>query len=410
MQYGLLGKTLSHSHSPWIHSLFGNSQYSLFEVPEDAVDSFMRERPFSAINVTIPYKQTVLTYCDTLSPEAAKLGNVNTILNAKGHLCGFNTDYYGFMMLAKLHQFNFNNARVLVLGSGGSSLTVQAVLQDSGVDELHVVSRNGQWNYANVYEHADADFIINTTPVGMSPNVGGISLDLMRFNRLRGVIDLIYNPLRTNLLLQARELGIPAANGLSMLVFQAKLAHELFFSAAVSDADAISVLRKMQGFLQNIVLIGMPGCGKSTIGRVLAEKLGRQFIDTDAWIEERCAMSIPQIFAAHGETWFREVEKQAVLAASLEQGVVIATGGGVVLFEENRQALLRDGRVFFLDRDIQSLSREGRPLSQSDDALAVLRKEREPYYKQMADRIILVADDADKTAEKILSEVDSIYY
>lgn len=308
MRCGLLGKKLCHSYSPQIHSRLGDYTYELFEKMPEELESFLKHGDFEGLNVTIPYKKEVLPYCDALSDCAAELGAVNTIVRRPdGTLIGHNTDYFGFRSMLKRSCLQVNNKKVLVLGSGGASATAVAVLKKLGANVV-VISRSGENNYNNLEKHADAAVIVNATPVGMYPNVGATPIDLDLFLQLEGVLDIIYNPARTQLLLEAEKKGLIVENGLWMLVAQAKESAEWFTGKVISDTKITEIHEALRRQMENIVLIGMPGCGKSTIGKLIAQKLGKRFVDADTFIEEQAGMSIPEIFETSGEEGFRNWE------------------------------------------------------------------------------------------------------
>lgn len=400
---GLLGEKLSHSFSPLIHSQFGDYEYKLFEISPENLDAFMTERDFDGLNVTIPYKKDVIPYCAELSETACEVGSVNTIIRQPdGSLHGDNTDYFGFAYLLGKAGADVTKGKTLVLGSGGSSLAVQAVLRKSGAKETVIISRHGADNYDNIGKHNDAVLIVNTTPVGMYPNTGISPLaELGVFDKLQAVIDLIYNPARTHFLLDAQELGITALGGLSMLVAQAAKASELFTGIAISDGQIEAVTDKISRMTQNIVLIGMPGCGKTTIGKELAGKLGREFFDTDVEIEKTAGKSIPDIFEQDGEEAFRKLETSTLEKLCTGSGLVIATGGGVVTQPVNLNLLRQNSRIVYLRRDLSELSLDGRPLSQST-GVEELAQQRLPLYKTWCDFFVDVDSDAAVTAQRIL--------
>jgi shikimate dehydrogenase len=393
MKYGLIGKTLIHSYSKTIHGFFGNHDYELVEIPPDGVAGFLQKADFLGVNVTIPYKETVMPYC-VLDDHAQTIGCVNTIVNKNGTLYGYNTDYFGFTYMAKLAGISFNGKKVVVLGSGGASKTAACASRDGGAGEVVVVSRNGENNYSNIDRHADCNVLVNTTPVGMFPNNGNIPLSLSGFSRLSAVIDVVYNPLRTKLLLEAKKLGIATAGGLSMLVAQALMAHNLFFGIEADEqtdqARIAEALAKTEKRFSNIVLIGMPGCGKTTTGRELAKVCGREFVDTDKVIEEREGRKIPDIINEDGEGRFRELEKCVIAEVAAQTNQVIATGGGSVLAQENRDALSQNGIVIFLECPLEYLATAGRPLSVD---LETLYQRRLPLYKGLCQHTITVSAD-----------------
>lgn len=396
MTYGLLGEKLSHSFSPQIHRELGNPGYTLTELPKEAVADFFRKREFSAINVTIPYKKDALIACERVSPRARAIGSVNTVVKAAdGTISGYNTDAYGFEYMLRKGGIDPRGEKCLVLGSGGSSVMAQYVLRQMGAREVIVVSRGGEHNYDNLHLHADAGVIVNTTPVGMYPKNGVSPVNLADFPTLKGVADLIYNPAFTKLLLDAERLGIPNVGGLSMLVAQAKLAHLLFFGKADSDeiavtgpdADIDAITETIRRETMNVLLIGMPSCGKSTVGRILAERTGRPLIDTDALIVKRAGKPIPQIFAEEGEDAFRAIETAVAADVCKGSGQIIATGGGIVTRERNHDLLRQNSLIIFINRPLEELSTDGRPLSQQN-RLSDLLSARLPLYRQLCDREI----------------------
>jgi shikimate dehydrogenase len=387
MKYGLIGEHLGHSYSPFIHSLLGSSPYDLVSLRPEELGPFIKAGDFAGLNVTIPYKKAVIPYLDHIAPEAQTIGAVNTIVRRPDGLWGYNTDYSGFLYAAKRAGISLKGKKVLVLGSGGASAAVQAASAGAGAAQVLVVSRTGSLNYGNVYKEKGAEIIVNATPVGMYPQNRGKLLELSRFGSCCGVIDLIYNPLRTPLLLDARELGIPFTGGLSMLVAQAKYASDLFQGIQRPDSIIEKALEQTQQKVENIVLIGMPGCGKSTIGKKLAVQQGKKFVDTDTLVEEKAGKSIPDIFKEDGEAIFRKLEAQVIASVGKESGQVIATGGGSVLSLENVRNLKQNGTVIFIKRDINKLAREGRPLSQSGD-LEEMYKKRLPFYEAAADTVM----------------------
>ena len=384
MHYGLLGRNLSHSYSPQIHSAFADYDYRLMEIEPDKLESFMRSANFSGINVTIPYKKAVLPYCDELTPQAKRLGAVNTIVKKPdGTLWGHNTDYFGFLEMVKRSRLNVQGKKALVLGSGGAGVTASAVLTDLGATVI-TISRNGEHNYNNLHLHQDASIIVNATPVGMYPNNGTAPISLSVFPRLEGVLDLIYNPFKTDLLLEAEEKGLVTLNGLYMLVAQAKESAEYFSATTISNEKIKDVYCSLKLQMENIILIGMPGSGKSTIGAMVAKALGRQFVDTDQLIVERVKMSIPDYMEKYGLERFRQEESSVIRDISKQSGLIIATGGGCVTQEENYRPLHQNGTVIWIDRPIRDLPIEGRPLSIAanlDEMYAV----RSPLYSRFAD-------------------------
>ncbi len=405
--YGLLGEHLPHSFSPQIHLNLGNADYHLFEISPENLEKFLTERKFKGINVTIPYKKEVIPYLDVISPEAEKIGAVNTITVRDGKLYGDNTDYFGFKYMIEKSKITVKDKKALVLGSGGASATVQTVLHDMGASEVLVVSRNGQVNYTNIYEHTDAQIIVNTTPVGMYPDNMNTPVDVSRFKNLSGVLDVVYNPLKTRLVMEAEKMGVPSMAGLSMLVAQAKKAHEIFFNTVVDTqvCDKIEKVLKMQ--MCNIVLIGMAGCGKSTVGKILSEKLEKEFVDTDEMIVNTENKPIPEIFAEKGEDYFRWCENIAVNLAGKEKNCVIATGGGVITRQENYFPLKQNGIIVFINRDADLLPTNGRPLSQMHGVKELYEK-RMPLYREFAHIEIDGNGIVDEVAESIIKEINAL--
>lgn len=402
--YGLLGEHLPHSFSPQIHKALGNNDYHLFEVSRENLESFMSERNFKGINVTIPYKKAVIPYLDFISPEAEKIGAVNTITVRDGKLCGYNTDYFGFKYMIEKSEIAIKDKKALVLGTGGASVTVQTVLHDMGAKEVLVVSRNGEINYTNMYKLTDAEIIVNTTPVGMYPDNMNTPIDVSRFPKLSGVLDVVYNPLKTRLVMEAEKMGVRTSTGLSMLVSQAKKAHEIFFDATLQDDICEKIEKSIRLQMSNIVLIGMAGCGKSTIGEKLAEMLGKNFFDTDEMIVNAENKPIPQIFEDDGEKYFRTCENVAVNLAGKEKNSVIATGGGVITRVENYMPLKQNGIIVFINRDWDKLPTKGRPLSQLH-GVKDLYEQRMPLYRQFADIEIDGNGTVEETAKIIVKEI-----
>lgn len=399
MKCGLLGRKLGHSYSPQIHACLGGYSYELFEKEPEELEDFLKNGDFTGINVTIPYKKDVIPYLDTLTPTAERLGAVNTIVRRGGKLIGHNTDYFGFTQMLDTLPMKLHGKKVLVLGSGGASNTVVAVLKDRGA-EVVVISRTGIDNYENLHLHKDAILIVNTTPVGMYPNTGVSPIDLKLFPCLQGVLDLIYNPARTQLLLDAEKMALPAKNGLQMLVAQAKESAEWFLIATIPNEVIGKIHSRLEAAMQNVVLVGMPGCGKSTVARLLGERLGKEVVDADAEIEKYAHCTIPEIFARGGETEFRAIETQILGQLGKRSGLVIATGGGCVTREENYPLLHQNGTIVWLQRDLSALSTDGRPLSAAQKMEDMYRV-RKGMYEQFADYTVQNNGAPEKTAESI---------
>lgn len=391
MRLGLIGCPLGHSYSKIIHELFGG-EYFLKELQADEVCDFLTCGEWDGLNVTIPYKRAVLPYCSELGNAAKKVGCVNTLMHrADGSIFGDNTDYYGFLGLARRVGCDFRDRKVLVWGSGGASLTARCVARDEGAGSVYAVSRNpsadDEISYDDaIREHADAEIVVNATPVGMYPNEAASPLDLSSFPKVKFVLDVIYNPLRPELVLDARKRGVTAIGGLYMLVAQAAKAREIF--GAPNERSIDEVYRRLLHDMQNIALVGMPGCGKSTIAIELAKTLGRKVIDLDERIVESAGMSIPDIFEREGEPGFRDRESVELERACLERGVIIATGGGSILREQNRKALRRNCRVYLIERALEQLETDGRPLSTDAKRLREMAVERRPFYLDVADKTV----------------------
>lgn len=407
MECGLLGRKLGHSFSPRIHAMLGAYRYRLFEVEPEDLEAFLRRGDFQGLNVTIPYKKAVIPFLDELSPAARKLGAVNTIVRRPdGSLAGHNTDYFGFRSLAERSGIPFAGKKALVLGSGGASNTVQAVLRELGA-QVTVISRSGEDNYDNLHRHSDASVIVNTTPVGMYPQVEAAPLSLSGFPALEGVLDVIYNPARTRLLMEAEARGIPAENGLWMLVAQAKESAEWFTGERIGDERIREIYTVLRRQTENLILIGMPGCGKTTVGQLLAEKTGKRFVDADSELERTAGRPITQIIPQEGEDAFRALETKVLADLGKQSGMVIATGGGCVTREENYPLLHRGGTIVRLLRDVECLPVEGRPLSQSGSLTEMLRI-REPMYRRFADITVDNGGTPEDTVRKILEKWEAM--
>ena len=387
--YGLIGARLGHSYSKIIHEKIADYTYTLLPLPTEAeARAFFEKREFAAVNVTIPYKQMVIPCCDEVDPRAKAIGAVNTVVNRGGKLYGYNTDYAGFAYLAKAHGVDFAGKTVLVLGTGGTHATVSAVCRDGGAKEILTASRTGK-DGALTYEQAaarsDVQIVVNTTPCGMYPQTGQCLLDIAALPQLQAVLDVVYNPFSTELVLRAKDKGLAAAGGFEMLVAQAVYAAE-YFTGRTLDCETLipKISRELQKELQNVVLIGMPGCGKSTVGAALAQKLGKTFVDADAEIERRTGKAIPDIFAQEGEEAFRRYEADVIADLTRQNRQVIACGGGVVKTPQNLHALRQNGPVLWVQRPIEKLATAGRPLSKGGEALRRMEHERLPLYRAAA--------------------------
>lgn len=398
--FGLLGRRLGHSHSPALHKMLGGYEYDLIELEHDELEKFFAERSFKGINVTTPYKKTVIPFCDGLSDKARQIGSVNTIVNRDGQLVGYNTDYDGFLRLIKRCNIDVYFSKCLILGNGGVAPTVRAVLSDLGAREIVTVSRSGKSNYVNICNHYDANIIVNATPVGMYPDNGKALIDPALFPNCRAVLDLIYNPLRTELVCRSEELGIFAFGGLYMLAAQAAAAVQIFTGNEMSDEKLDAAYTRLYKSVSNIVLIGMPGCGKSSTAKELCKLTGRKLFDVDEEIEKRCKCTIPEYFERFGENAFRSLETEVLVDITKNVGCVIATGGGVVTRPENYSLLHQNGTLVFLDRDISELPVDGRPISLSTP-LEALAEKRLPLYRSWAD-LTLRADSEYEAALKIM--------
>ncbi len=407
MKYGLIGEKLGHSFSKPIHESIADYTYKLKEIPREDLDLFMKEKSFCGINVTIPYKQSVMPYLDFTDENALKIGAVNTVVNREGTLYGYNTDFGGMKMLIEKQGFSYEGKKVVILGSGGTAKTARAVAESLGANEIITVSRSGEVNYKNLISlHGDCDYIINTTPCGMYPNTDESAVDVSLFENLKGVTDVVYNPLKTKLCLDCEKQGIKCESGLYMLVAQAVLASEIF-SGENLDVKKLTdeVYGRILNEKRNIVLIGMPGSGKTTIGKALSEKLGKNFVDTDDLITEEFG-NISDIFAEKGEGFFRDIEAVAVKKVSLQNGLVIATGGGAVLRKENVTYLKHNGVLFFLDRPLEDIvPTEDRPLSKDFEALKKRYEERYDIYLSSCDEKINIDGKVENAVNEIVEKL-----
>lgn len=407
MEYGLIGEKLPHSFSKEIHEKLAGYDYRLKELAPAQLPAFLEERAFKGVNVTIPYKQAVIPYLDALDDKARAIGAVNTIVNREGRLYGYNTDYDGMAALIRHAGLSLEGRTVLILGTGGTSRTAMAVAKDLGAASVRRVSRTAKEG-AISYEEArrlPVQILINTTPSGMYPDPDGQPMDLSRFGWLEGVLDAVYNPLRTRLVLQARDNGARAQSGLYMLAAQAAAACGLFLGESLPQGTLDRVYRTIHGEKQNIVLTGMPGSGKSTVGRILAREMGREFVDTDTEIIRLAKKPIADIFAQRGENGFRDLEGQVIQQLSQRTGLVIATGGGAILRAENVRRLRQNGRIYFLDRPLEDIQpSDDRPLTRDREALEKRYAERYPRYAAAADTGIPVRGSAETVAQAIREE------
>ena len=407
MKYGLIAERLGHSFSKEIHAALGDYQYELREIEKSSLGDFMRARDFLGINVTIPYKEAVIPFLDEIDDSARAIGAVNTVVVREGRLFGYNTDFYGMSELIRHAGISLSGKKVIILGTGGTSKTAFAVSSALGAKEILRVSRrqtDGAITYSELYQlHTDADVIINTTPCGMFPDNFSSPVELSRFNSLSGVIDAVYNPLRTRLVSDALALGIAAEGGLYMLVAQAVRASEIFLGCSYAKEKCDSVFSDILKSKENIVLIGMPSSGKTTVGKILSDRLSRPFVDTDELIVKAVGMPITEIFKKYGEDYFRECEAKAVAEASRTGGCIIATGGGAVLRGENILTLKQNGRLVFLDRPLSLLiPTSDRPLSSDRASVEKRYTERYPIYMSVKDIHIDAKDDAGAVAENII--------
>lgn len=403
MKCGLIGEKLSHSFSPQIHRELADYSYELFEMPESEVKSFLESDRYDCINVTIPYKKTVMPYLDEISAEAQRIGAVNTVVKTKnGKKHGYNTDYYGFMYTVSRSGIEIKDKNVLILGTGGASLTAKTVSEDLGAKRITFVSRSGEINYENVYEKcSDTEVIINCTPVGMYPNKNGESpVTLDKFKSCKGVLDMLFNPAKTKLLLDAERLGIPHVNGLPMLVAQAKKACEFFLDEKIADSEIDRINTLIANQTGNIILVGMPGSGKTTVGKLLSEMTGQNVIDTDEMIIASQGRTPSEIITADGEEKFRQIEHEEVKNAGKMSGMIISTGGGVVTRRENFDPLRQNGKIFFIHRSLDKLPTDDRPLSQKSK-LEDMYRIRLPLYREICDFEV----SNDRTPEECAAEI-----
>ncbi len=409
MKYGCIGEHLKHSFSKEIHNALTDYDYEIREIAREDLDAFMIRRDFLAINVTIPYKELVIPHLYFIDEHAEAIGAVNTVVNRDGKLYGYNTDFYGMSMLISHAGVSVDGKKVAILGTGGTSKTAKAVAKALCAKEILVVSRhsgNGAISYEELYrDHLDTEIIINTTPLGMYPNIFSSAVDISGFKKLSGVIDAVYNPLRTPLISAAMKRGIPSEGGLYMLVAQAVRASEIFIDTKYPENALEEVFKKIYKEKENIVLIGMPASGKSTVGKILSERFSRVFTDTDELVVNNTGRAIPEIFSSDGEKFFRDKESDAVNEAAALTSAVIATGGGAVLREENLKALRENGRIYFIDRPLDTLvPTEDRPLSNDRASIEKRYYERYEIYTSSADCIIRAEVSAEEVADRIMED------
>ena len=401
-KFGLLGRKLGHSWSPQIHTQLCGYPYGLYETEPEELENFLRTTDLAGMNVTIPYKKDVVPFCTTLSDAARAIGSVNTLVRTPEGWHGDNTDYAGFVTMTQSCGVPVQGRKALVFGTGGASLAVKAALRDMGADPIISISRSGKNNYNNLSLHADAEILVNTTPLGMYPNTGVSPVSLEQFPACRLVLDVVYNPARTALLLQAEQRGIPCAGGLVMLVAQARRSAEQFAQTSIPDAAVFDIVRSLQQQTQNIILIGMPGCGKSAVGRALRDYTGRELIDADTYLVEKYGMTIPEIFEKEGEEGFRRRETEVLGELGKRSGIILSTGGGCITRPENYPLLHQNGTIFWIQRKLENLARKGRPLSLTTP-LEELYAARRDKYAAFADHIVVSDEIIEHTVQKIIA-------
>lgn len=408
MEYGCIGEHLSHSFSKEIHNALTDYDYKIQEIERENLEAFFINRDFKAINVTIPYKQVIIPFLDEISDEARKINAVNTVVNRNGKLYGYNTDFYGLKALIERKGFSLKDKKVLILGSGGTSNTAAAVAEFMEATEIFKVSREGKDGYITYQEAynecADFQVIINTTPCGMFPNIGKSAIDINKFTALEAVFDAVYNPLKSKLICDAQKRGLISSGGLYMLVSQAAFAVEKFIDAPVNEAEVEKVYKNLYKNKMNIVLVGMPGSGKTSVGKALSQKLSKDFVDTDDLIVASQNKPIPQIFTEIGEKGFREIEKNEIFNVSSRNNCIIATGGGAILNRDNTDILKENGRIYFIDRPLELLvATDDRPLSSNAAALKKRYDERYDIYIECADVVV----DGSGTVEEVVKRIEA---
>ncbi len=407
MKYGLIGGSLKHSYSKLIHRELGDYDYDLYPLDENKLEAFVQEKSLNGYNVTIPYKKQIIEYMDFVDSKARLIGAVNTVVNRDGRLYGYNTDFDGMVYMLKDAGIDIKDKVVMILGSGGTSNTAQAVAKSLGAKRIIVVSRSGEVDYTNYHQEKHTQIVINTTPVGMYPDVDACPIDIAIFPELLAVADVVYNPENTLFIDSAKRLGLKTAKGLTMLVAQAKYASELFFDKKIDDAVINRIVKEQKRKSKNLVLIGMPGSGKTTIAKKVADRLEKTFVDIDEEIERREGLSIPEIFAKYGEQYFRDLEKSITLDFSKQTGLVISTGGGIVKDPANRPILHLNGVVIEVFRPLEELATVGRPLSKDAEAVAKLYKERVALYEDFRDELVVNDSSIEKAIEGVLEKYEN---
>ena len=414
MRYGLIGEKLGHSFSKDIHERIADYTFDLIPLSKEEFKTFMEKKEFTALNVTIPYKKDVIPYLDEMDEHAKAIGAVNTIVNRDGKLKGYNTDFTGFLYMVKKHNVHMEGKKVLFIGNGGASAAIQAVVQHESAGSMviiDVVPGNGAISYDEMFSsHLDAEIIINTSPIGMYPRIGNAPIDISMFHKCEAVLDVIYNPILTRLCFEAQEMDIKRVNGLEMLIAQAKQSVEFFLDKSIDDQIIDDIYQDMLRERCNIVLIGMPSAGKTTIGKMLENRMQKEFIDLDDIIIEKAGKSIPEIFEESGEAGFRAIETEAAIEVSKLNNKIIATGGGTIKHKVNMDYLRQNGITIFIDRDVDKLisSDPNRPLSKSTDALEKMHAERLPLYQKYAAYVAVNNSDIESTVTEIEEAYRSI--
>lgn len=414
MRYGLIGEKLGHSFSKDIHERIADYTFDLIPLSKEEFKEFMEKKEFAAINVTIPYKKDVIPYLDEMDEHAKAIGAVNTIVNQNGKLKGYNTDFTGFLYMVKKHNVHMEGKKVLIIGNGGASAAIQAVVRHEKAGKMvivDVVTGNGAISYDEMFSsHLDAEIIINTSPIGMYPRIGNVPIDISMFHKCEAVMDVIYNPILTRLCFEAQEMDIKRVNGLEMLIAQAKQSVEFFLDKQIDDQIIDDIYQDMLKERCNIVLIGMPSAGKTTIGKMLEDRMQKEFIDLDDVIIEKAGKSIPEIFEESGEAGFRAIETEAAIEVSKLNNKIIATGGGTIKHKVNMDYLRQNGITIFIDRDVDKLisSDPNRPLSKSSDALQKMHAERLPLYQKYAAYVAVNNSDIESTVKEIEEAYHSI--